>query len=369
MSYFPVNFGRLVMAFACLLVLQACHKPEPQQEPVRAVKVITVGAVSSDLGLEFSGEIRARVETGLGFRVAGKLLTRSVELGQRVKAGQELAQIDPQDYRLASDATAAQLLVAQTSRDLAAADLKRYQDLFKQGFISAAELERREAAFKSAQAQWQQAQAQNAVQGNQSHYTRLLADGAGVVTGIDANPGQVLAAGQSVVRLALDGRRDVVFSVPEDKLSVVKAGDAVDVRLWNSGKHLKAQVRDVSASADPVTRSFLVKAMLPEVLGRDEADVVLGATVTVTLPSVARVMGVPRVTLPTSALRQEGGATSVWLLDSQTMTVTSQVVDVHTADGNDAVVSTGLKNGDQVVISGVHVLTPGQKVSLYQEHK
>jgi RND family efflux transporter MFP subunit len=365
MAYFFQRVGRLVWVTVFLQALVACHQAEPQQEPVRAVKVMTVGAAASDLGLEFSGDIRARFETSLGFRVAGKLLNRSVELGQRVKLGQELAQIDPQDYRLAAQATAAQVLVAQTNRDLAEADLKRYQDLFTQGFISAAELERRQASFKAAQAQWEQAQAQNAVQGNQSNYTRLLADGAGVITAVEANPGQVLAAGQSVVRLALDGARDVVFSVPEDKLPGLKVGAQVDVLLWNSAKTLKAQLRDVSASADPITRTYVVKAMLPASLGADASDVVLGATVTVTLPSMAKATGVLRVTLPTSALRQEGGATCVWLLDAQSMTVKSQTVDVHTADGNQAVVSAGLKNGDQVVISGVHVLTPGQKVSLY----
>ena len=369
MPYFPVRFGRNAAACTLILCLIACHKVEPQEDPVRAVKVITVGVAGSDMGLEFSGEIRARVETGLGFRVAGKLLNRSVELGQRVKAGQELAHLDPQDYRLASEATAAQLLVAQTNRDLAGADLRRYQDLYKQGFISAAELERREASFKAAHAQRQQAQAQNTVQGNQSNYTHLLADGAGVITAVEANAGQVLAAGQPVVRLAMDGPRDVVFSVPEDKLSLLKAGGLVEVRLWNSGKSLKAKLRDVSASADPVTRTFVVKAMLPADLGRDEGDVVLGATVTVTLPSAAMTLGVSRVTLPTSALRHEGAVTSVWLLNSSSMTVSAQTVEVHTAEGNDAVVSLGLKNGDQVVVSGVHALNPGQKVSLFQARK
>ena len=363
MAYFFQRVGRLVWVTVFLQALVACHQAEPQQEPVRAVKVMTVGAAASDLGLEFSGDIRARFETSLGFRVAGKLLNRSVELGQRVKLGQELAQIDPQDYRLAAQATAAQVLVAQTNRDLAEADLKRYQDLFTQGFISAAELERREASFKAAQAQWQQAQAQNTVQGNQSNYTRLLADGAGVITSIDANPGQVVAAGQPVVRLALDGPRDVVFSVPEDKLPQLKAGSKVQAQLWNSGQTLQAQVRDVSASADPITRTFLVKAALPQ-----GANVVLGSTVNVSLPS-AGATGAPRITLPTSALRMEGGATSVWVFDPSTMTVKPQTVEVKTADGNDAVVTSGLQNGDQVVVSGVHVLTPGQKVSVFAGKK
>ena len=344
------------------LTLTACSKGQAPQEPVRAVKVLTVGASSSTSDLEFSGEVRARIESNLGFRVAGKLLSRPAEVGQRVKAGQLLAQIDPQDYRATADAAEAQLVAAQTNRDVAGADFKRYQDLHAQGFISVAELQRREAAFISAQAQWKQAQAQSSVQGNQSGYTRLLADGAGIVTSIDASAGQVVAAGQPVVRLALDGPRDVVFSVPEDKLSLLKTGDKVKVRQWVDGQVLEAVVRDVSASADAVTRTFVAKAALPK-----EAAPVLGSTVTVNL-----VLGkalTKTIKLPTSALRLEAGAASVWVLDPNTMTVKSQAIEVNTADGNDAVVTAGLKNGDQVVLSGVHVLTAGQKVSVFGSAK
>jgi RND family efflux transporter MFP subunit len=344
------------------LTLTACSKGQAPQEPVRAVKVLTVGASSSTSDLEFSGEVRARIESNLGFRVAGKLLSRPAEVGQRVKAGQLLAQIDPQDYRATADAAEAQLVAAQTNRDVAGADFKRYQDLHAQGFISVAELQRREAAFISAQAQWKQAQAQSSVQGNQSGYTRLLADGAGIVTSIDASAGQVVAAGQPVVRLALDGPRDVVFSVPEDKLSLLKTGDKVKVRQWVDGQVLEAVVRDVSASADAVTRTFVAKAALPK-----EAAPVLGSTVTVNLvlgKAVAKT-----IKLPTSALRLEAGAATVWMLDPNTMTVKSQAIEVNTADGNDAVVTAGLKNGDQVVLSGVHVLTAGQKVSVFGSAK
>ena len=123
----------------CVATLVACSKAPAPQEPVRAVKLITVGATASTLDLEFSGEVRARIEASLGFRVAGKLVSRPAEVGQRVSAGQLLAQIDPQDYRLAADAAAAQMVAAQTNRDLAAADLKRYQGLRDQGFISAAQ--------------------------------------------------------------------------------------------------------------------------------------------------------------------------------------------------------------------------------------
>lgn len=359
MSHSSLLLGRFSIAVVIALTMTACGKGPAPQEPVRAVKVMTVGESSGAADLEFSGEVRARIESNLGFRVAGKMLSRPVEVGQRVKAGELLAQIDPQDYRVTADAAAAQLVAAQSNRDVAGADFKRYQDLHTQGFISAAELQRREAAFISAQAQWKQAQAQSSVQGNQSGYTRLLADGAGIVTSVDASAGQVLAAGQPVVRLALDGPRDVVFSVPEDKLALLKAGDKVKVRQWVDGKMLEAVVRDVSASADSITRTFMAKAALPK-----EANPVLGSTVAVNL-TLGRQDVVSTIKLPTSALRLEAGATSVWVLDPRTMTVKAQPVEVNTAEGNDAVVTSGLQNGDQVVLSGVHVLTAGQKVSIF----
>ncbi len=359
----PYRFSpsrRPFIALSLALLLSACGKGQAPQEPVRAVKVLTVGSSSATRDFEFSGEVRARIESNLSFRVAGKLISRPAEVGQRVKAGALLAQMDPQDYRATADAAAAQLVAAQTNRDLAGADFKRYQDLHAQGFISAAELQRREAANVSAQAQWKQAQAQSLVQGNQSSYTRLLADGAGIVTAVDASAGQVVAAGQPVVRLALDGPRDVVFSVPEDKLGLLKTGDKVKVRQWVDGKELDAVVRDVSASADAITRTFVAKAALPK-----DADPVLGSTVTVSLTLAPQAGARPTIKLPTSALRLESGATSVWVLDPSTMTVKAQAVEVQTAEGNDAVVSAGLQSGDQVVLSGVHVLTAGQKVSIF----
>lgn len=345
------------------LVLSGCQKPAPALEPLRAVKVITVGESGSDYDLAFSGEVRARVESSLGFRVGGKLISRPAELGQRVVAGQLLAQLDPEDYRANAEAAASQLLAARSNRDVAQADFKRYQDLHAQGFISVAELDRREAALKLAQAQLQQAQAQNTVQGNQSGYTRLLADGAGVITSVDASAGQVVSAGQPVVRLALDGPRDVVFSVPETKLTALKAGQLIDLQTWD-GKHmLQAKVRDVAGSADPVTRTFVVKAALQT--SAQVPEPILGATVTVRLKPRGENPNAQRIKLPTTALRQEAGATSVWLLDSSSMTVRAKAVEVSAADGNEVVVTSGLQQGDQVVTSGVHVLTSGQKVSIF----
>lgn len=345
---------------AAALLLSACSKPAPPEEPVRAVKVSTVGLADIESGAEFSGEVRPRVESRLGFRVAGKLVRRPVELGQTVKAGQLLAQLDPQDYQLAATAARAQLAAAATSRDLAAADYKRYKDLRDQNFISGAELERREATLKSAEAQWDQAKAQMSSQGNQAAYTSLVADVAGVVTAISAEPGQVVAAGTPVVQIAQDGPRDVVFSVPEDKVALMQNGSAVSVKVWASKTVLNATVREVAASADPVTRTYLVKVALE---GKDTLP--LGSTVSV-VPQALDRGGVKVIKLPTSALVQSGKATAVWVLDTASMTVKLQPIVVATADGNMAVVASGLQAGMQVVTAGVHVLSPGQKVTIYK---
>lgn len=350
-----------LVPLAAALLLAACSKPPQPEEPVRAVKVMTVGVQSMQSGVEFSGEVRARVESRLGFRVGGKLMQRQAELGQRVKAGQVLAQLDPQDYKLAADAAKAQLAAAATNRDLAVADFKRFKELKDQNFISGAELERRDTTLKAAQAQFEQARAQLSGQANQVDYATLKADVSGVVTAVEAEPGQVVAAGAPVVRIAQDGPRDVVFSVPEDKVAAIRAGSAVSVMLWPASTTLKGVVREVAASADPVTRTFVVKVSLDA-----KETPALGATVTV-LPQALASTGTPVIKLPTSALRQDGKLTAVWVLDPGSMTLKLQPVQIATADGNDAVIAGGLQPGMQVVVAGVHVLSPGQKVTIYKD--
>jgi membrane fusion protein, multidrug efflux system len=355
----PLSAG--VLPLAAALLLSACSKPAPLEAPVRSVKVLTVGVGTVQSSVEFAGEVRARVESRLGFRVAGKLSQRPVQLGEHVKAGQLLAQLDPQDYRLAADAARAQLAVAASNRDQAAADFKRFKELRDQNFISGAEFERRTTALKAAQAQYDQAQAQLASQGNQADYTRLSADVSGVVTAVEAEQGQVLAAGTPVVRIAQDGPRDVIFSVPEDRVAAVKTGSKVEVRVWAADTALQGVVREVAASADPVTRTFLVKVALS-----GDASPALGTTVTVVPQSLSHA-GAPAIKVPTNALLQQGGKTLVWLLDSASMTVKAQPVEVLTADGNEVVIASGLMPGMQVVTSGVHVLSSGQPVTLFKE--
>lgn len=357
-----LSTSRLIALSLLLPILAACSRPPPPAEPVRAVRTLTVATDSAGGAYEYAAEVRARIESRLGFRVGGKIVRRQADLGDTVKAGQALAQLDPQDLRLSQDSARAALSSAQANLALAEADYRRYQELLAQGFISAAELERRDTTLKAARATYQQAQAQAAVQGNQAGYATLVADASGVVTAIEAEPGQVVAAGAPVLRLAHDGPRDVVFSVPEDREALVRALEgkpgALRVRLWGSTETFPATVREVAAATDAVTRTFLVKADV----GR--APVKLGQTATA-LVDLPRSDGV--IKLPLSALIEAGGQTSVWLLDAASMTVKTQPVQVAGAEGSRAIVVGGLAPGQEVVTAGVHVLTPGQKVRRYAE--
>lgn len=349
------------LALAALIVLAGCSRTEAPKEPIRAVRTLTVGVDSTSAVHDYAAEIRARTESRLGFRVGGKLVAREVNLGDSVRQGQVLARLDGQDLRLGQDAARAALSGAQTQLDLAQADLRRYRELREQGFIGAAELERREATAKAAQAQLDQARAQSSVQGNQAGYASLLADAAGVVTAVEAEPGQVLSAGTPVVRLALDGPRDAVFSVPEDRLGAVRAligqPGAVKLRLWGQTDESPATVREVSAAADPTTRTFLVKADV----GR--TPVRLGQTASIRIAEPRRD---DAIRLPLAAVVEAKGQSVVWLLDTATMKVRQQPVQVGGADGNLVLIAAGLKPGDRVVTAGTHVLTPGQQVRLYQ---
>ncbi|MEN9996377.1 MAG: Multidrug resistance protein MdtA precursor [Pseudomonadota bacterium] len=348
-----------LVALSAAMALGACSGKKESPEPIRAVKLITVGASDLNVQGEYAAEIKARVESRLGFRVGGKILVRQAEAGQRVQAGQVLAEVDVQDYALAAQAAQAQVIGARSQRDLAAADYKRYEALLAQNFISAAELERRSATLKAAQASLDQALAQAQTQSNQAGYAKLMATTSGVITGVEAEPGQVVSAGQPVVRFAQDGPRDAVFAVPEHVVGRLKLGQKMTASLSSGNQTVQGQVREIGASADPVTRTFTVK------LGLEKSEALpLGITLNVHAPHLAGSQ--PNVIkVPTSALRQEGQQSAVWVFDAASSTVTSQMVQVATADGNEVVIASGLKPGQQIVSAGVHVLSPGQKVTVY----
>lgn len=359
----------LLVVASLVSVLAACSGEPAPVEPVRAVKLMKVETGPVERHRTFAADVRAQVESRLGFRVGGKLILRPAETGQRVRSGQLLAQLDPSDLALASQAAQAQVAAAQTQRDLAAADLKRYTDLKAKGFVSGAEIERRQATLDAAEAGLRQARAQGAVQGNQASYARLLADGPGVVVAVDAEVGQVVGAGTPVVRVARDGARDAVFAVPEDQLAMVRVGQVAQVRLWSSGEKpgegagVDGVIREVAASADPATRTYQVKLALPDSLAAP-----LGATAYVTLSAQAGAQPAA-IGLPSSAVVQseEGdkSGSAVWVFDPASSTVQQRPVVLGGADGNRILIASGLQPGDEVVVVGTHVLSPGQKVTRF----
>jgi len=356
----PTRLARTQYAFLLLALLSACSEHEVAPEPVRAVRVVTVAAGPITASQEYAAELLPQAESRLGFRVGGKVVRRAVQVGQHVKAGQLLAQLDGVDYRLAADVSKAQVASAQANLELAAAEFKRYTGLREQNFISAAELERREANYKSALFQLQQTQAQAASQGNQTAYTRLIADVSGVVTAVDMELGQVVGAATPLVRVAQDGPRDAVFAVPEDKVGSIQLGMPADVRVWATGAVLPDVVREIAPSADPVTRTFTVKVVL-----KSKESPPLGTTVSV-LPRFNASAASEGIKLPTSALYRAGERTSVWVLDGPSMTVKKTEIALGGVQGDEVLVTAGIKAGDQIVTAGVHVLTDGQKVAIYQ---
>ncbi len=350
------------LSLVATLVLAACSKEPPATEPVRAVRTMTVGQLSSATTRDYAAEVHARVESKLAFRVGGKIIQRPVNLGDRVKGGQALAGVDPADLRYGQDAARAGLAAAKVSYEQTAIDYKRYVDLHAQGFIGTAELERRNSALEAARAQFDQAKAQAGMQTNQAAYAALAADAPGVITAVYADVGTVVGAGTPVVSLAHDGPRDVVFAVPEDQLAVFRnlqgKPGGVSVTLWGGTMRIPATIREVAAAADPASRTFQVKADLPA--GAAE----LGQTATVHV-ELAPADG--KLRLPLQAVAGSGTRSYVWVLDKAAMKVHEQPVVVLRPEGDDLVIDSGLKAGDTVVTAGAHVLTPDQQVTLYVE--
>ncbi|MGZ8319611.1 MAG: efflux RND transporter periplasmic adaptor subunit, partial [Telluria sp.] len=248
-----------VLAASTLLLLGACSKEAPKTEDIRPVRAIVVGSSDIDVNADFAGEVRPRVESRLGFRVGGKITARKVDVGAVVKRGQVLMQLDPQDLQLTQAQARAALRAAETQRDLARADLKRYEELRATNFVSQAVLDARRSAFTSAQANVEAARAGFSAQSNQAGYATLTSDIDGVVTAVNAEVGQVVAPGTAVVNVANPNEKEVVIALPEDKVDAMRKVSNVTVRLWsNPNVALAGKIREVSPVADPATRTYAV---------------------------------------------------------------------------------------------------------------
>lgn len=338
-----------------VLALAACSKPVEKTEDIRPVRAITVAPATGNSVIELAGEVVPRYESRIGFRVGGKIIGRKVEVGSTVTRGQVLLQLDPSDLQLSQAQATAAVATAESSLTLAQADLERYRELHAKNFVSQALLETKQAAYKSAHAGHAQALAGLRVQANQRSYATLVADSDGVVTALDAEVGQVVSAGQPVVRLARRGDIEVRVSIPEDQVDALRQVTAVSVRTWaNPGWAIAGRIREVAPAADAATRTFAAKIALPE--PGEGLRLGMSATVAFTAPAPSAIR------LPLTALHHAKDQTTVWVIENDK--VRRVPVQVAGATGNDMLVAAGLNPGQTVVTAGVNLLREGQTVSI-----
>ena len=351
-----VQLGRALSASTLLcLVLASCSRPVEKVEEIRPVRVMVVAAGTGKTIIELAGEIQPRYESQLGFRVGGKLIARKVEVGTLVKRGQVLMQLDPLDLQLAQSQAKAAVSATESTLALTKADLDRYRELRQKNFVSQALLDAKEAAYKSAIASHEQANAGLKVQANQSSYSTLYADADGVITAVQAEVGQVVAAGTPVVKLARTAEKEVRVSIPEDQIEVLRQVTDLAVKTWaNSNVAISGRLRELSPIADPATRTYTAKISLP----RAGPEIRLGMTATVQFAAPA----LPGIHLPMTALVNSKEGTAVWVVESGVVKLVP--VQVASATGTEVLIAQGLSAGQSVVTAGVNQLRPGQKVSL-----
>ena len=337
-----------VLLLALLSVLSGCGKESaPAAKIEQPALTLVVGSVVSDSGNVYSGEIRARYETQLGFRIGGKIIERLVDAGARVHAGQVLMRLDPGDTGLQASSTEAQYQLAE-------AEAKRYRELRDKNFVSQSALDAKETALKAAAAQ-------AGLAGNQAGYTALRADHAGVIAATLAEVGQVVSAGQPVLLLAQDGEREVAIAIPETRYEGLKIGAPADVSLWSAGNeaaHLSGHLRELSPAADPASRTYAARVALRSA----DAQAALGMTAEVRFKNHDKR---DRLVVPLSAIFQQGDQAAVWIVAAD-HSVSLRKVEVSAYRDNGAVISSGVAAGERIVSAGVHKLNAGEKIRIIE---
>lgn len=332
----------------------SAQDPRTQTQLVRATEV----RPSAPTERGFTGLVMARVQSNLTFRVAGKVTERLVDAGQKVKSGQPLMRVDRTDYDHAITAQRGNVDAAKARLTQAAADEARFQSLIESGAVSRSAYDQAKAAADSARALFDAAQAQLKVVENEGRYATLVADADGVIMDTLAEPGQFVAAGQVVMRLAQAGQREAVISLPETLRPAI--GSTAEASLYGDDGHIPARLRQLSDTADPVTRTFEARY----VLDGKAATAPLGATVTLRL---AASNGPSGVMVPLSAIDDRGNGPGVWIIDGQEATVSFRPVKLRQLDSENAILSDGLRLGERVIALGGHALHEGQKVRTIQQ--
>jgi multidrug efflux system membrane fusion protein len=358
------TFGLVAVIALSSAALVGCTSKAATPEPPRNALVahpVSAGAADAEV---YSGDVHARYESQLGFRVNGlgfsfngKIKTRLVNVGDHVEEGQALAELDPVDLQLQAGSARANLAAASANRDLAQAEYNRYAPLLAKNYVSKTQFDTVSSALKAAQAQVEQAQATFATAQNQTTYTTLRADHAGLITAINAEVGQVVAAGQAVVTLARDGAMEVEIAVPENRIASLHAGTPVAIESWaEAGKQLGGLVREISPEADKMTRTYRVRVSF------DDANLAprLGQTARVYVASTG---AVTNMLVPLSALTEQSGKAAVWVVDTKTHAVRLASVTVAAYREQGATLSSGVGAQDWIVTAGVHKLREGEAIA------
>jgi len=351
-------FWPVLLLMAAILGLPACHKETEVRTPeVRPVRTVTVARQPAGETVVLTGHIEAENEAALGFRISGRMIERSVNIGDRVSPGQVLAGLDPQDERNGLRSAQANLSAAQGQLTQARNNFERQRRLQQRGVISKAEFDNAQEALQTAQARVDDAEAQVKLATDRLSFTELKADAAGSATATGARAGEVVQAGQMIVRIARQDGRDAVFDVPAQLLRSEPTTGEISVHLTEDPTvAAKGRVREVGEQADPVTRTFQVKVGLTD----PPPAMRLGSTVT----GSVELNSAPAITIPASALARVNQQPAVWIFDPASSTVSMRNIDVLRFDPGTVVVSHGLDSGDIVVTAGVQALHPGQKVRL-----
>jgi len=336
--------------------LSACEAEQSSPPPPRPVSVVTVSSGKLSNAITFSGEIQAKKDVALAFRIGGRVTDRLVAIGDRVTAGQIVARLDPMLEQNALESAKAALEAARGELVRARSAFERQESLMEQGFTTRPRFDQALRALEVAQAQLEAAEAQVDTAQLRLGYTNLYADAPGVVTARNVEAGEVVQPGQSIVQIARDDGRDAVFAVPARWLDTQRGDATILVALADgSGVTAVGRVREVSPLADPTTRTFEVRVGL-----QSPPDAMrLGSTVvgTLEIPTAAV------VAIPSSALTKEGASAAVWIVDPQQMTVSLRPIDVLRFDPDKVIVSQGLQPGEMIVTGGIQALHPGQRVS------
>jgi len=349
----------LAIITAASLLAACTEKPASERTDVRPVRTVLVGRSNGTIGANYSGEIRARYESQLGFRTAGKIVARMVEVGSHVRRGQPLLQLDPTQEALqvaaaGADADAARSRVAQ-----ARIDVKRTEQLLAQNFASQAELDQQRLALSQAEAQLRSAQARQQLNANMRGFTTLVADRDGVVSAISAEAGQVVAAGQSIVTVAADGEREASISIPESRVDELRKAQKLTITVWaHPEKTWSGKLRELAPDADSVTRTYSARISILEA-DADASLLRLGMTASVMVPDAD---GSSAIRVPLTAIVDRERSRQVWVVDPKTSRVSLREVRLGAAQNDSVIVVAGLSDGETVVTAGVHMLQPGQQV-------